>query len=100
MAEYRVGVALLRQAARQLAWLETNHPDLQPVRVLDATDGLLRLVLTCDAAGEADAVEQITEVFERAARATGDDVAAGKAGPIGVHAWRVGDDPPPEYKPG
>jgi hypothetical protein len=100
MASYRVGVALLRQAERQLAWIDENRADLQPIRVLGATDGLVRLVLTFDAMGEADAIEQITELFEKAARETGDDVSPSRAGPIGMHAWKVGDDPPPEYQPG
>jgi hypothetical protein len=100
MAPYRVGVALLRQAERQLAWIDENRADLQPVRVLGAPDGLVRLVLTFDAMSEADAIEQITDLFEKAARETGDDVSPSRAGPIGMHAWKVGDDPPPEYEPG
>ena len=100
MAEYRVGVAVLRQAERQLAWIEANHADLQPVRVLGAQDGLVRLVFSYDATSEADAVEQATNLFDKAARAVGDDVSASKAGPMGVHVWKASDEPPPEYKPG
>jgi hypothetical protein len=100
MAPYRVGVALLRQAERQLAWIDENRADLQPVRVLGAQDGLVRLVLTFDAMSEAGAIEQITDLFEKAARETGDDVSPSRAGPIGMHAWKVGVDPPPEYGPG
>ena len=95
-----MGVALLRQAERQLAWIDENRANLQPVRVLGAQDGLVRLVLTYDATSEADAVEQATHLFEKAARAVGDDVSASQAGPMGIHVWKVGDDPPPEYGPG
>jgi len=39
-------------------------------------------------------------LFDKAARAVGDDVSASKAGPMGVHVWKASDEPPPEYKPG
>lgn len=59
----------------------------------------MRLVLTYDAASEADAVERAITLFEKAARALGHDVSASKAGPMGMHARKIGDDPPPEYQP-
>ena len=99
MRAYRVGVALLKQAEQQLAWVEVRHPELRPVRMPAAADGLLRLVLTYHAASAADAVEQTTELFEKAARITGDDVSLSRAGPMGIHVWRLGDEPPPEYEP-
>jgi hypothetical protein len=55
MGAFRVGVAALRQAERQVAWVEAHHPELQPIRLVGATEGLVRLVLTYYAVSEADA---------------------------------------------
>ena len=64
MAEYRVGVAVLRLAEPQLAWIDANRADLKPARVLGASDGLRHLVLTFAARTEEDAIEQGMAVFE------------------------------------
>jgi hypothetical protein len=101
MAEYRVGVAVLRLAEPQLAWIEANGAELKPMRVLGASDGLLRLVLTFEARTEGDAVEQAMAVFERAAdRLTAEGIFVTDPGMLAVEAWKESDTPPEPYQDG
>jgi hypothetical protein len=101
MAEYRVGVTVLRLAEPRVGWIEANRADLQPARVLGAADGLLRLVLTFDARTEEDAVEEAMAVFERAAdRLTAAGTFVTDPGVLAVEAWKARDAPPEQYQGG
>jgi hypothetical protein len=83
---------LCRLAEPQLAWIEANRVDLQPARVLGASDGLLRLVLTSEGRTEEDAVEQAMAVFERAAdRLTAAGTFVTDPGVLAVEAWKASD---------
>jgi hypothetical protein len=97
MAEYRVGVAVLRKSEQQVAWLEAHRPDLQPARLLGGGEDHVRLVLTIAALSEADAIARISMLFDQAARGSGGAIYGSEFGPIDVRAWRAGADPPSQY---
>jgi hypothetical protein len=98
MAEYRVGVAVPHKAEQQVVWLETRRPDLQPQRVEGVDDGHVRLILTFNALSNADAIARTSMVFDQAARGSGGAAFESGSGPIDVQAWKVGDDPPAQYR--
>jgi hypothetical protein len=98
VAEYRVGVSVSPKVEGRATWIEANRADLQPTRVLRASDDLVRLVLTFEARSEADAVEQAMAVFDRAARMTADGRSASNLGVVGAEAWKAGDTAPDDYR--
>jgi hypothetical protein len=98
VSSYLVGVAVSPKVERRAAWIEANRADLEPTRVRGAGDDLVRLVLTFEAATEADAVEQAMAVFDRAARMTADGMSASNLGVVGAEAWKAGEAPPDVYR--
>jgi hypothetical protein len=98
MADYRVGVAVSPKVEGRVAWVEANRTDLQPTRVGDAGDDLVRLVLSFQARSEADAVEQAMAVFDRAAKMTADSIPGSSLGVVGAEAWIATETAPHDYR--
>ena len=98
MAEYQVGVAVARKAEQQVRWLESHRPDLQPVRVMDADETHVRVILTFNALSQADAIARASMVFDQAARGSGGAIFESEFGPADVQAWKLGEEPPEHYR--